>query len=473
MGIQMLAAILEREGFEVRLLDANASCNRLSTEQIVAKAKELKPDVIGITLVTPLVKEAYRLAEGLRSVGAKLLAGGPHATLLPEEPLQRGFDAVVVGEGDLTIVEAIRAVLGEIPLESVLGLVYRTADGRIERNEPRPPVADLDSLPLPARHLVQTSDYGPTPEFLHSSIFTSRGCPARCSYCSGGMFGKKFRFRAADRVVDEMVEIHRRYGTRHFYFVDDAMSMDRDRLRKICGRMIDEKLDFTWHMMTRIDSMDEELLALAARAGCKQIEYGVESGSPATLKKIRKPHTVEMVRRIIPMTQKHGIQPVAFFILGFPWENVGHIDETLRLMEFLSPYVIFHPAIASILIPFPGTELFEQYKDEYGFDRWWLGDDRNYDAPRIDRHAFYQVMMHRMGVVLDADFFRYSTAVKEKIHRVFRFMYASNFRRRNLFVRLGVLTAIDVSRKLSSLSPGLERTLFGTIGKLRQKLKRG
>jgi radical SAM superfamily enzyme YgiQ (UPF0313 family) len=94
-----------------------------------------------------------------------------------------------------------------------------------------------------------------------------------------------------------------------------------------------------------------------------------------------------MVRRIIPMTQKHGIQPVAFFILGFPWEDVGHIDETLRLMEFLSPYVIFHPAIASILIPFPGTELFEQYKDEYGFDRWWLGDDRNYDAPRIDRRA--------------------------------------------------------------------------------------
>jgi hypothetical protein len=82
-------------------------------------------------------------------------------------------------------------------------------------------------------------------------------------------------------------------------------------------------------------------------------------------------------------------------------------------------------------------------------------------------------MMHRMGVVLDADFFRYSPAVKEKIHRVFRFMYASNFRRRNIFVRLGVLTAIDVSRKMSILSPGLERTLFGTMGKLRQKLKNG
>ena len=241
MGMQMVAAVLEKAGYEVRLLDANAKCNRLSTAQVVEKAEEIEPDVIGITLLTPLVKEAYRLAGSLKSCGAKLIAGGPHATLLPDEPLNHGFDAVIVGEGEPTIVEAIRALLDDIPMNSVQGLVYRTPDGRIERNEPRPLVADLDSLPLPARHLVQASDYGPSAEHLHSSIFTSRGCPARCTYCSGGMFGKKFRFRSADRVVDELIAIHRQYGTSHFYFVDDAMSMDRPRLRQICGRLIDEQ----------------------------------------------------------------------------------------------------------------------------------------------------------------------------------------------------------------------------------------
>ena len=97
-----------------------------------------------------------------------------------------------------------------------------------------------------------------------------------------------------------MIALHRDYGTRHFYFVDDAMTMDRQRMKRICQRLIDERLGFTWNMMTRIDAVDEELLDLAARAGCVQIEYGVESGNPETLKRIHKPHTVEMVRRVIP-----------------------------------------------------------------------------------------------------------------------------------------------------------------------------
>ena len=260
--------------------------NRRSTAEIAQEAEKFRPAVIGISLLTPLVKEAYRLAGGLRACGAKLIAGGPHATLLPEEPLAHGFDAVVAGEGEPTIVEAIDALFGNIPLDSVKGLVYRTPEGKIQANEPRPPIADLDALPLPARHLVPVADFGPTADGdLHASIFTSRGCTGRCAYCSGGLFGKKFRFRSADSVVEEMLAIHREFGTRHFYFVDDAMSMDRDRMRRICGRMIDERLGFTWNMMTRIDAVDEELLALASRAGCKQIEYGVESGCGDTLKK--------------------------------------------------------------------------------------------------------------------------------------------------------------------------------------------
>jgi anaerobic magnesium-protoporphyrin IX monomethyl ester cyclase len=473
MGILMLGTVLEKAGYQVRLLDANAACNRRSTAEIVKEAEEFRPAVIGMTLLTPLVKEAYRLADGLRACGAKLLAGGPHATLLPEEPLAHGFDAIVSGEGEPSVVEAVEALLGHLPLDSVQGLVYRTPQGEIRANEPRPPVADLDTLPLPARHLVRVADFGSTPDGdLHASIFTSRGCPARCAYCSGGLFGKKFRFRSADGVVDELIAIHREFGTRHFYFVDDAMTMDRDRMRRICGRMIDEQLGFTWNMMTRIDAVDEELLALASRAGCKQIEYGVESGCPDTLKKIHKPHTVEMVRRVIPLTKRHGIRPVAFFILGFPWEDASAFADTLRLMEELSPHVLFQPAIASILIPFPGTEIYDRYKEEFGFSQWWLSDDRNFDAPKSDRHAFYQVMMHRMGVVLDADFFRYPPRIKKSIHKMFRFMYASNFRQRNLFVRQGLLQAIDLSRKLADFSPALERAVFKIPLMLRQSMRK-
>jgi anaerobic magnesium-protoporphyrin IX monomethyl ester cyclase len=473
MGMMMLAAVLEKAGHEVHLVDANAANRRLTTEEIAEMATAMRPDVIGITLVTPLVKEAYRLASALRPCGAKLIAGGPHATMLPHEPLDNGFDAVVVGEGEPTVVEAIEAILGRIPMESVKGFVYRGDDGRIHQNEPRPPVGDLDSLPAAARHLVNPADFGPSDNAdLHASIFTSRGCPGRCAYCAGSLFGKKFRFRSADSVVDEMIMLNRDYGTRHFYFVDDAMSMDRQRTERICSRLIDEQLGFTWNMMTRIDAVDEKLLALAARAGCVQIDYGIESGHPDTLKRIHKPHTVEMVRRIVPLTRRYGIRPVGFFILGFPWEDTRTIDATLQLMRDLSPYIVFQPAIASILIPFPGTEIYDRYKDEYGFAQWWTSDDRIYDAPRLGTHPFYQAIMYKMGVVLDADFFHYTRDMKAKIHEVFRFMYASNFRYRNLFFRTTALLALDLSRKLDAVSPWLEHVLFKVPLMLRQTINR-
>ena len=161
--------------------------------------------------------------------------------------------------------------------------------------------------------------------------------------------------------------------------------------------------------MTRIDAVDEELLDLAARAGCVQIDYGVESGNPETLKKIHKPHTVEMVRRVIPHDAplRHSARGRSSSS-AFPGKTRRRSTRRCELMKDLSPYVVFQPAIASILIPFPGTEIYDRYKDEYGFAEWWLSDDRTYDAPRLDTHAFYQTVMYRMGVVLDADFFRYT-----------------------------------------------------------------
>lgn len=472
MGLTMLAAVLEEAGNEVQLLDANGAGRRRTTAAIVEAAASLRPDIIGVTLLTPLVKEAYRLASDLRGSGAKLIAGGPHATLLPEEALDHGFDAVVVGEGEPTIVEAVEAVRGRAPIGSVQGLVYRAPGGRIEHNEPRPPVADLDTLPSPARHLVDPAHFDSGDDGgLHSNIFTSRGCPGRCAYCAGGLFGKRFRFRSADHVVDELVAVHREYGTRHFHFMDDAMTMDKDRMRRICTRLVDERLGLTWSMMTRIDAVDEDLLEHASRAGCVQIEYGVESGSPETLKRIHKPHTAEMVRRVIPLTHRFGIRPVVFFILGFPWEDSGAIDETLRLMNDISPYVLFHPAIASILIPFPGTEIYDRYKDQYGFSNWWLGGGRTFDAPRAGTHAFYQRLSYRVGAVLDADFFHYTPAMKAKIHEVFRFMFESNLRQRSRLTRATRLFAFDLSRKLDAMSPVLERAVFTGPTKLWQLLK--
>jgi anaerobic magnesium-protoporphyrin IX monomethyl ester cyclase len=469
-SLTMLGAVLENAGHEVRLLDANAIANIYDSERIIRLASETKPDVIGMTLVTPIVYEAYRLAAGLRATGAKLLAGGPHATLLPEEPVQQGFDAAVVGEGEPTIDEAVRGLMGQIPRDSISGWVYRDDDGRIRQTPIRPPIADLDSLPLPARHLVNPADYGGSGNLaLHGNLFSSRGCTARCSYCAGGLFGKRFRFRSAKSMLDEMAELHARYRTPHFHFMDDSMSANRARVLEICQGLEERRLGVTWSMMTRVDFVDEELLKAAGRSGCTRIDFGVESGHPETLKRIRKPHTVEMVRRIVPLTAAAGIKPIVFFILGFPWDSVETITETENLMRELAPYVgTFHTALASVLIPFPGTQIYDDHKDQYGFSEWWLKPERSYDAPQLGRHAHFETQLFKRGAALDANFFQYSPEVRRKIYEVFRFMWQHNLRDAPRMEQLRAKILFESSWQLHSLSPLLERGVFGAYTGLRR-----
>jgi len=461
-GLTMVGAALEQAGFEVRLLDANAARRPQTSEQITRFASQWKPQVIGMTLVTPLVLESYRLAAMLRQTGALLLAGGPHATILPDEPLSHGFDAVVIGEGEPAAVEAVKALVGLMPKHEVKGWAYLGPDGTVCRTDDRPREPDLDSLPIPARHLVDPADYGESAGgALHQNLFTSRGCPAKCAYCAGALFGKRFRPRSADSVLREMKEVHEAYGTTHFHFMDDAMTADKSRMEAFCRGLVDIALKVTWSMMTRIDLVNEELLAMFAQAGCVRIDYGVESGCPETLKRIHKPHTVQMVRKIIPATARVGIRPYVFFILGFPWEGHEQLEATERLMAELSPYVdCFHPAVASIIIPFPGTEIYERYKDEHGFQNWWLSPERTYDSPARGRHSFFERRVFTRGAVLDADFFHYHASIKTRIRQVFKFMYMHNLRNAGRLSRWAHALMLDVSESLQRSFPALERLLF-------------
>jgi magnesium-protoporphyrin IX monomethyl ester (oxidative) cyclase len=471
-GLLYLAAVLEKAGHNVRVVDANSASKRRTVEDMASVAREYQPDLVGMTIVTQLAREAYQLASLLKASGIPLLAGGPHPSLVPEEPLRFGFDAVCIGDGEPVIIDAIAALLGQIPVSSVRGLVYRDTRGRTCFNPPAQPIDDLDSLPEPARHLIPAHDYHLTGSpNQYGNIFSSRGCPCRCSYCAGGLFGRRFRFRSATSVLNEIAGVHKAYGTMHFHFVDDGMTVDRKRATVICQGLSSLNLGITWSMMTRIDTVDAEFLALAARSGCVRIDYGAESGSTETLKRIHKPHTVSMIKKTVAETHRAGITPQVFFMVGFPWETPSHIKSTLSLMQDLSPYVSgFHHALASILLPFPGTELFESYKDQYDLHEWWLKADRSFGSPVSGHHAYFEEQLFPLGVVLDADFFRYSKEVRGSIYDTMAFMHRKNNSRRGLLARSISNGLTSLSRMLWSVSPRSERVVFTAYHRLRQFL---
>lgn len=473
MGIQLLASVLEKHGYEVILLDANAAKGKMDSRQIIEFACRVQPDVIGMTLLTPMIREAYTLARSLKKHRFKLLAGGPHATLMPEETVQQGFDAAVVGEGETVIHEAAQALMGNIPKDQVLGWVYRDEQNNAVMTAPRPFITDLDTVPLPAYHMVDPALYGGRVDgVLHGNIFSSRGCTAKCSFCSGQLFGKRFRFRSAQSILNEIEYLHTTFGTSEFHFVDDAMTLHKKRLREFCDGLKQRNLKIGWTIMTRIDAVDEDFLSAIKDAGCSQIDYGVESGQPVTLRKIHKPHTVDMVRKVIPMTARVGITPNVFFILGFPWEDVAALDDSLQLMKELAPNVgSFHPAVASILIPFPGTEIYEQYKTECGFENWWLSEEKNYDTLVPKRTSYYEGKIFHLGNILKADFFHYSQPMKDKIYEIFEFMYMHNLSLSQSLQSRIQQRLIAVSKQLTSRSTVAERLMFKPVWTFEHILK--
>jgi anaerobic magnesium-protoporphyrin IX monomethyl ester cyclase len=472
MGLLMLAAVLEKAGMEVHLMDACAAQKKRNMKEVIKDAVALNPDIIGITLLTPAVRESYKLAAALKERGFKLIAGGPHATLMPEEVLAHNFEAVVLGEGEPIIEQALKALMGHISKDQVPGWAYKDSNNKAVYTTAREPLANLDSLPFPARHMVIPSDYGESnQDVLHSNIFSSRGCPALCSFCAGGLFGKHFRFRSAKNIIEEMVYVHKTYGTRNFHFVDDAMTVNRERIREFCEGLIKLQLPITWGIMTRVDTVNEDLLKLLFKAGCTQIDYGVESGHTETLKRIHKPHTIEMVRKIIPLTAQHKIKPFVFFILGFPWESADDTQVTFDLMKELSPYVeCFHPAVASIIIPFPGTEIYDKYKNEYGFENWWLSTNRHYERNGTNGEFYFENRLFVCGHVLKANFFNYSDDMKQKIYEIFTFMYKHNNRKHNPVMRFTLNYLLSISKNTAKISPVLEKTLFAPINALKKLL---
>ncbi|MBU1228834.1 MAG: B12-binding domain-containing radical SAM protein [Proteobacteria bacterium] len=375
LGLAWLAAQLERQGHPVTILDAHAE--RLDLPMIATRLRDLGHfDLVGITATTSLITNALAIARIARSEypEARIMLGGVHPTVLPEEVLSDpNVNLVVRGEGEMTLLEIVAGA----DLRDIQGISFRDGSGFVHTPE-RPLVQDLDSLAPPAYHLLPMSRYYPAAGAYRRlpavSMLATRGCPGRCTFCYR-LFGSRIRVRSGRLLAQEAKNLQDRFGIREISFYDDTFTVFRKEVEAFLDGLEEFGVDISWSCFSRVDAVDEDLLRRMKASGCHQIMYGVESADPDILRNIGKRITTEKVEHAVRMTQKAGIDVRAAFMIGNPGETPASMEATFQFALRLNPDLV----VFNVATPFPGTEM-HAWADERGYLS--TKDWREYDFSR-------------------------------------------------------------------------------------------
>ncbi len=361
LGLASIAAVLEEGGHEVRILDTPTL--RMSTDEFMREVRAWGPDVIGISIQTPMAPRAYGTIKLLKEEmpDVPIVVGGTHPTFMYEEALSHGADVVVRFEGEYTMLELVNVIeregLNREALRGVKGIAFKGVDGDVIVTERRPYISNLDELPWPARHLLPMDRYtvfGKPIKVAH--VMASRGCPYGCAYCSTSYFwGRRIRFRSAKNVADEIEHLISRYGARNIVFTDDELTVNRGFVYGLVKEIKERGLDVTFACGSRVDHVDRDYLKFLYSNGFTTLYFGVESASQYTLDRIGKGIKVEQAVKVFRWVKEIGGFATGSFILGFPWETVDDMKRTVELAIKLDPnYAQF-----TVLTPYPGTPIYE------------------------------------------------------------------------------------------------------------------
>lgn len=365
MNLAYLAAALQRGGFDVVIADYEITPYSLAGLQQVLDS--FSPAVVGFTAMTPTIVSAAALAEDVKRLypGIVTVAGGGHVSALPEFTMRQFpcFDYVVIGEGETTLTElCLRLRDGGLD-QDIAGIAFRK-NGAVTVNKPRDLIADLDTIPFPARELIDYSRQAGHSSrgfsnHLHSTeLFTSRGCPVGCSFCAiQATFGRSIRFRDSLCIKDELDQVVRKHGFNHVVIADDTFTLQPDRAAAI-SEILGQSAIESWNCDTRVNSVSPELLKSMKRNGCEKVAFGVESGSQRLLDAMGKGVRIEQVRNAVNWARAAGIRHIeGNFIIGSdPSETLEELDLTRDLICSL-PWTFVSVAV---VVPYPGTPLRER-----------------------------------------------------------------------------------------------------------------
>lgn len=374
LGLMYISSYLSSHGIDNHLIDPKGELPvDEHIDKLLREVVRFGPAFAGISCLTTDVQCVFKIAEGIKTrlPDVRIVLGGIHPTLFPEQMLENeNIDFVVMGEGEEALYELIRAA-DNGNFFSVDGIAFRD-NGRIVVNKRRKMIEDLDEIPLPAFDKIEMGFYlQPNIHMVRGIplrgfyIFSSRGCPYRCRFCvNKNIFGRTIRYRSPFRVADEIEYLYRKYRIDGFFLFDDTFAVKESHAIELCDQIAARKLPLVWGCETRVNLISEELVKRLKKAGCVQVDFGIESGSERLLKLLQKDITVEQIREAVRMCKKYKIRVFSNFMINLPTETEEDLNKTLSLADEINSDI----SIFNITCPFPGTDIQLYLKDKLSID---------------------------------------------------------------------------------------------------------
>ncbi|MBN8730086.1 MAG: radical SAM protein [Acidobacteria bacterium] len=360
LDLAYCSAMLERHGIQADILDANAE--QIGPDGVAQRSRDYDKVFLTSTSLDRWqcphldLNPFFKTVAAVRAVAPEVYVLGSHGTVKPAEMLEETkADAIVRGEPEYTVEELCAGK----PMAQIRGITWRN-NGEVMHNPDQLPVK-MDELPLPAFEKLPMTHYNYEVLGDHFTLFEmTRGCASKCTFCLLKTYGTGVRKKSVETLAREVEHAITHYGIKTAYFIDLEFTVLRKQVVEFCEWLIRKRFDFTWCCQTRLDLVDDELLGLMKRAGCRLIHAGVEAGSDEILAITDKRITMKQIEQGMKLVHSHGIETACFFMMGFPESGHDEMDRIVRFAKRLNPtYALFH-----IAAPYPGTKLHEQVKND-------------------------------------------------------------------------------------------------------------
>lgn len=408
LGILYISAYLNENNIENHVFDSTFYCQKTQLKFIENK----QPKVVAIytNLMTKVnVIQLVKLLNNDAKYGfPKIILGGPDITYNLENYLKTGVDFLIIGEGEQTTLELYHAISNNENYDKIQGIAYMQ-DGRVKKSSPRLHMKSLKVLPLPNRAAIPVDKYLDTWKTHHGkssmAISTQRGCPYTCKWCSTAVYGQSYRRRPPELVAAELSMLKDTYAPDSIWFVDDVFSVSHKWIKKFHEEVIKQDAIIPFECITRAERLNDEVLQLLKEAGCYRIWIGAESGSQKIIDAMDRRVDVDVVKNAIQKTNALGMETGTFIMIGYPGENEGDINKTIRYLKEANPT---HFTI-TVAYPIKGTSLYNEIEDKITVQpHWETSTDRDIDFKRTYSRKFYDYAVRR--IVNEVNYFKKKTS---------------------------------------------------------------